>query len=91
MKKQFRIIEESWANEYGDKEDTKFFIQHCNLLFGLPITNWKSIKSSHYPGRGDKLYFHSSDEAQIFIKTVLEKNKPRLQRVRSIISNEYEK
>ena len=45
MKKQFRIIEESWANEYGDKEDTKFFIQHCNLLFGLPITNWKNIKS----------------------------------------------
>ncbi len=83
MKKRFRIIKQGYANEYGDVEKYKYYIEKYHPIFWLfdfiplPIPYWTEIKDGPYGRYSNTLKFDTSKEAELFIKTILEKNKPR--------------
>jgi hypothetical protein len=84
MKKRFRIIKEGYANYAGDMKEIKYYIKEYEYIFWLfwliplPIPHWKYIKDG--PENNDyssPLKFDTFEEAELFVKTILERNKPR--------------
>ena len=91
MKKQFRIIKEGYANEYGDIEKYKYYIEEYHPIFWLfhliplPISYWTEIKAGPFGEYAARLKFDTFKEAELFVKTILEKNKPRLTTVKTVV------
>lgn len=92
MKKQFRIIKEGYVNEYGDIKSITYYIKEYKPIFWLfwllplPIPHWGYIKdgpdSSEY---SSPLKFDTFEEADLFVKTILEKNKPRSTTIKTVV------
>ena len=91
MKKQFRIIKEGYANEYGDIGSIKYYIEEYHPIFWLfyfiplPIPYWTEIKDGPWGSHSSRLKFDTFEEANLFIKTILEKNKPRSTTVKTVV------
>ena len=92
MKKRFRIIKEEYANCVGDIQEIKYYIKEYKPIFWLfwliplPIPHWKYIKdgpdSSEY---SSPLKFNTFEEAELFVKTILERNKPRFKYIKTVV------
>jgi hypothetical protein len=89
MKTKYRIIKTYWANEYGDQEKIQYYIQEQKMwfVFTLPIPHWVNIKEDNY--QNNALNLDTLQDAELFIETVLKRNKPRLTTVETPIK-QYE-
>ena len=90
-KKRFKIIKEGYANEYGDIENYKYYIEEYHPIFWLfyfiplPIPYWTEIKDGPWDSHSSRLKFDTFEEANLFITTILEKNKPRSTTIKTVV------
>jgi hypothetical protein len=82
MKKRFRIIKEGYADKYGDVRKFYYYIKEYKSIFWLfyliplPIPHGKWITDDNGPWK-NRIQFNTFNDAELFTKTVLERNKPR--------------